>query len=158
MKRPIAMLAAALSLSVAATGSTAPREVSLRLDEPQAVTFDGDAHLALLWNRVDDSRCPADAVCVWEGEVAVSLVVDGAHEVRLTRQFAGDERAVARVAGFTLRLRAVDPWPRVGAPPARSDYVAHLDIAPPGEELPARTAVRQATWGELKAEEHRLSP
>jgi hypothetical protein len=157
MKRPIATLAATLSLCAAAAGWTAPREVSLRLDEPQTVTFDGDAHLALLWNRVDDSRCPTDAVCIWEGEVAVSLVVDGAHEVRLTRQFAGDERAAARVAGFTLRLRAVDPWP-LAEPPARSDYVAHIDIAPPGEELPARTAVRRATWGELKAEEHRPSP
>lgn len=156
-------LQAVVLLFVAAAGAAEPQAVTLHLDEPDTVTFASAPPIVLLWREVEDSRCPAQVVCVWEGQVTVRLAVDpegGGQELVLTRQHEGDERATAATAAlYRVRLEGVDPYPVAVAPTARQEYAAHLLVAPPGERLPddggAPTAVEQRGWGELKAMEGR---
>lgn len=141
-------------LALAAAAAAQPRQVDLRLDDPVEVTWDGGTTLALVWQAVEDSRCPLDVVCVWEGEVAARLEAragDGEPQaLTLTFRHEGDERATASVAGFQIRLLGVDPYPVAAKPPAWEDYLARLVVAPPGDRLPVDTAVAARSWGEVK--------
>ncbi|MFA6111416.1 MAG: hypothetical protein WDA75_21880 [Candidatus Latescibacterota bacterium] len=89
--------------------------------------------------EVRDSRCPQDAVCIWEGEVAVLLgvTVDGtaADPVTLTLRTADDERAQVRLGNRVVRLQEVAPYPRAGVETGRAEYVASVSV---GFERPPR--------------------
>ena len=87
----------AASIGLDKPGSAAPILLQeLRFDE--TLTVHG---LELSWLEVNDSRCPRDAVCVWEGEVGILLgVKDGKEDLgsfALTRHHDGDERARVRI-------------------------------------------------------------
>lgn len=133
-----------------------PAEMEVRFDGTTSLSWVSGHRIAIEWLEVNDSRCPKDAVCVWEGEVAVRLGVstdgDEVEEVLLTRHHDGDERATTEVAGYGLRLAGVDPYPTLAAPPERGQYLARLLVAPPGSEMPVETAVQQRTWGQVKRE------
>jgi hypothetical protein len=73
-----------------------------------------------------DSRCPADVVCVWAGRAVVHVTVfeaDGtAHEEELTLVGGTSGRASVEVAGraeaagFMLHLLQLSPYPRTNSP------------------------------------------
>ena len=73
----------------------------------EAVRFDGVA---------EDSRCPQNVTCVWEGRARVRLVVGGSPTVFTV---GSPEASVPlRVGGQTLDVTALDPFP--GSPEAES--------------------------------------
>lgn len=85
-RRPIALVAAILSLSLATGCAIVPdtprvgREAAAQgtpvaLGEP---VWLGDVIVTPL-RVVEDSRCPADATCVWEGRITVSTRITAAH-------------------------------------------------------------------------------
>ena len=149
-----------LCLSSAAPGAAdEARPVDLRLGEAHTLAADSLGDVLLVWQAVDDSRCPLNLTCIWEGEVAVHVDVRiGAADtesITLTRHDDTDERATAEVAGVRLRLVGVDPYPVGENPPAAADYVAHLLVALPGEGFPADTAVGPRSWAQVKRSEDR---
>jgi hypothetical protein len=80
--------------------------------------------------RGDDSRCPANALCVWEGDAAITVRATaagagaGERVLRTNRRFGSD---TITVGGTGLRLVGLLPFPIAGAPPAPSrDVVAVL--------------------------------
>jgi len=100
----------------------------LRFDE--ALMVHG---LELSWLEVNDSRCPQDAVCVWEGEVGILLgVKDGEEDLgsfALTRHHDGDERARVRIGNRVIELVDVDPYPALEVETERAEYVASLAVS-----------------------------
>jgi hypothetical protein len=62
------------------------------------------------WNVPEDSRCPEDVVCVWEGRAAIELNIfhknQGPHRLRL----ATDDE-IARFEDYSLQLVKVAPAP-----------------------------------------------
>jgi len=104
-------------------------EVELHFDE---TTEHQD--LKLRWLDLDDSRCPIGVVCIWAGQTVVTLEVargeDEPVELVLVRR-AGREPETARAFERELRLLEVDPHPKEGVTPERSQYVAEIEIAQP---------------------------
>ena len=77
-----------------------------------------------------DSRCPADAICVWQGDAtAVFSVQLGGGSSSLTLHTTGEGRH-ASASGFTLTLVRLDPYPYASRPISPSDYRALLRVDP----------------------------
>ena len=84
-------------------------------------------------NVTEDSRCPADVVCVWEGQVTVLLNV--MHNEQDLGDFdltirGGDENLAAKTFdGYSVKLMKVDPYPFASQPTELTDYVATLLVS-----------------------------
>ena len=104
-------------------------EIELRFDE----TFEYQ-NLELRWLELDDSRCPIGVTCVWEGQIVATVEVARGAEASVELELvlrAGIEPETSRAFDHELVLRGVDPHPRDGFTPERSDYVARIEIARP---------------------------
>ena len=69
---------------------------------------------------VSDSRCPADGVCIWQGEATgkFSFTVNNAtkHTLALSTLNYGPYNRDTIVGNYKIELLAIDPYPRVHAP------------------------------------------
>lgn len=84
----------------------------------------GDTSLRVQFVRVsNDSRCPADAVCIQGGDAIVHVLVDGgAYELH-----TGDaSQAAIRHGGVRIELVELQPYPFSGRTIAPGDYRATL--------------------------------
>jgi hypothetical protein len=57
---------------------------------------------------VEDSRCPADAACVWQGRVVAEFAFRGE---RVLAAYAGGETAMEPVQGYRIAIEGVQPYP-----------------------------------------------
>jgi hypothetical protein len=107
-------------------GDTIPlgREFTLAVGESALV--DDDVRITL--NSVtDDSRCPVDVTCVWEGDAKVSVEVitpspRAEHELHTSSRFDRE----AKHGAYRITLVKLEPAPRSTAPPSSRDYRATL--------------------------------
>jgi hypothetical protein len=103
--------------------------IELRFD--QTVEYQD---LELRWLALDDSRCPIGVTCVWEGQIVATVEVarggEGSVELKLPLRVA-IEPETSRAFDHELVLQGVDPHPRYGVTPERSDYVARIEIVDP---------------------------
>lgn len=79
---------------------------------------------------VSDSRCPLSVVCVWEGlaEIKFTLLIDGEmHTLVLIAHEGHPEKAIGELAGYTINLTEVAPYPD-DAPIPDADYVVTFTI------------------------------
>ena len=104
------------------------REFTLAVGESVAV---GDAGLRVSLRGVrDDSRCPADVTCIWEGDAAVDVGVAGpapspaAYELHTSARFTRETSH----AGYRIALVRLDPTPHSGSAPSPSVYRATLVV------------------------------
>lgn len=96
----------------------------------------------------NDSRCPTQVSCVWEG--AATAVVDatiaGQPGETVTLTITGQDRETdesrAQVDGYTIRLTALKPYPADPQPIAQNDYVATVVVEQGGS---AYTRVRSGS-------------
>lgn len=105
--------------------------VVLRTGQPTQI---GTENMTLELLSVADSRCPIDALCVWEGHGAVTLRVSQTGQAAETvtiglpapagRQLPGD----GSYRGFKLSLQLLDPAPRAAAPTPVGDYRATVVV------------------------------
>lgn len=96
----------------------------------QSAEVDGARLLVHLSAVSNDSRCPADVVCVHAGSVTVRL--------ELVTQLAGTtgaeivfqaDRAAATHGGYLIAVTGVQPYPlTAGTPIAGADYVVSLVV------------------------------
>ncbi|MEZ4630726.1 MAG: hypothetical protein R2880_08470 [Deinococcales bacterium] len=81
-------------------------------------------------NAINDSRCPIDVDCFWEGDAEVFLELEGAEGEKLQSSLHSNSRFEQRLSfqGISLQLREVNPYP--GSPealagaPSRAYFVA----------------------------------
>jgi hypothetical protein len=81
---------------------------------------------------LEDSRCPADAMCVWQGNVKVLIEVGYGTEVQqytltLGEMLEGDVNSIT-VGEYTITLVQVDPYPLASQPTDPADYRVTLEI------------------------------
>lgn len=70
-----------------------------------------------------DSRCPIDVVCVWQGDASVLLSLEAAAEPAATRELhTGIEPRETSFASYVVRLVSVAPAPRSSAKIEPEDY------------------------------------
>jgi hypothetical protein len=113
-----------------ATTSCAPaaRADTVRVKQGQRVEARG---VTVTLRAVEgDSRCPMNAVCIWEGDAAVALRFEpsGGRAVDVTLHTSAKGGVVsATVGGVEFRLVGLTPYPvDPGAQPAAADYTAIL--------------------------------
>ncbi|MFV0589816.1 MAG: hypothetical protein ACK5M7_00390 [Draconibacterium sp.] len=95
----------------------------LRLQEVYALP---DQSLQIQIQRVEDSRCPAGVVCVWEGEASVFLNVgmQEIHELVLsTARIPKDT-----VQNYEFELADVSPFPDISREISQEDYRVTLMV------------------------------
>ncbi len=128
---PFVFLAACASGG--APSPTAPavnEEFTLRPGQTAAVS--GTALRITFESVRDDSRCPTDVTCIWEGDATVVLkvAVDAQESVREVHTNEGGERSRKVPAGdFVISLERLDPAPRSTQPIEASAYRATLRVA-----------------------------
>jgi hypothetical protein len=79
--------------------------------------------LDLLFYDVDDSRCPLDVTCVWEGKVTATILVQNQTH-KISKSFDIDS-TLSAISPYNVTLVDVIPHPTSTEKP---DYVAILDI------------------------------
>ncbi len=100
------------------------RSVDLRLD--QATDVDG---LSLTWISIADSRCPEGVMCVWAGEVTVTLAVrEGGDTREIALTLRPLEGGSVKTAHHELRLDDVSPYPGQGTHVNRPAYRATVIV------------------------------
>ncbi|HEY6359582.1 MAG TPA: hypothetical protein VIX63_00690 [Vicinamibacterales bacterium] len=76
-----------------------------------------------------DSRCPADAICVWAGDAIVELrVFDGAAASDYQLHTADSQRATIAHADMRIMLVQLQPYPFSNRTIQPSDYRATLEV------------------------------
>ncbi len=88
--------------------------------------------LTITFERVaEDSRCPRDTTCVWEGDAAIRLAVRGADAAAGTLTLHTQAAAVreAEFQEYRVRLVQLAPWPQTSGGIPADRYVATLTVS-----------------------------
>lgn len=85
------------------------------------------------FNVTDDSRCPSDVTCIWQGKstITVNVVKSGQNigNFSLTSGL-GDKNATVQILdGYFLQLTKIEPYPKSGTTISLSDYVATFELS-----------------------------
>lgn len=106
--------------------------IGLKIGE--TANIDEDLKMTLL--DVEDSRCPSDVVCVWQGMVTAKVQLQkgaqdlGVHGIS-TETIEGDEEIFD---GYYIRLTNIDPYPVSTSPIEPSDYMLTFFVSMAGPE------------------------
>lgn len=94
---------------------------TLKIEE--TVNMDSELKLTVL-DTVEDSRCPSDVTCIWEGTVSVQInLIKGNQDIgNHTIQLGAIESDQQIFDGYFVRLVAVEPYP-LSTTIKSSDYV-----------------------------------
>ena len=134
----IALLAGWMPVVACATAPSAPVErpaaetdTAITLGVGQTAAPEGAPAAVTLTDVHDDSRCPADATCVWAGDAAVTLEVRpaGGDAERVVLRLNTPDARSARAAGLLLRFESLEPQPRTGRSIALGEYRVRLSLA-----------------------------
>lgn len=80
---------------------------------------------------VEDSRCPASVVCVWQGNGAARLDITtrrGAQSVTLNTAGSSDMPSEATALGYTFKLVELDPQRQTPDPVPPQQYRATIRV------------------------------
>lgn len=80
--------------------------------------------------NVEDSRCPADVLCVWQGEAKISInVIKDSQDLGNFVMSTLEEKTTQRFDSFTIKLIEVQPYPYSNKEIMLSDYVVTLVVS-----------------------------
>ena len=86
----------------------------------------------ITWVEVSDSRCAEGVICVWEGQVMITIgVVKDSQDLGtfdITLHVGDENQAMASAGGYDIYLLDVVPYPKYEVEPEQSDYLATLLI------------------------------
>lgn len=130
-------------VSEASANSSASVVGGFSLRPGKRMILRGEALTIGLTSVSNDSRCPSDAVCVWQGNAEVNVkLTQGAGpsaSVQLNTAAMGDPSRTAQYPSqanylsYTIRLMELQPRPKVGAAIPQKRYVATFIIS---KEMP----------------------
>ncbi len=79
---------------------------------------------------IEDSRCPADVLCVWQGEAKISVnVTKDSQDLGNFVLSTLEEKSTQRFDSFTIKLVEVQPYPYSNKEIMLSDYVITLVVS-----------------------------
>jgi hypothetical protein len=131
------MFAPFVFLAACASGGSGPSAPTPTVNEeftlaPGQTATVTEAKISLTFERVtEDSRCPVDVTCIWEGD-AVVLVKVKTETDEVTRELhtqGGEPRSRKAPAGqYVITLVKLEPAPRSTAPVEPAAYRATLVV------------------------------
>jgi hypothetical protein len=99
---------------------------TLRIALGAQASADGGRIVITFLDRVNDSRCPANVVCVWQGNAEVRLRVRVGSNTIVTPLHTTLDPARVAVGGYSLHLAGLTPYPGSGDQSATP--VAHVVV------------------------------
>jgi len=134
MTLPLFLAACASGGSNGPTATSAPTpalDEEFTLSPGQTATVTG-TNLGLTFDRVsEDSRCPTDVTCIWEGDAVVVLrvKVEAEEATREVHTQGGESRSRQAPAGdYVVTLVRLEPAPRSTETIEASTYRATLRV------------------------------
>ena len=140
---------------------TAFAQTNLFLDLPIGLkigeTADIGSELKMTLLEVEDSRCPSDVVCVWQGTVSAKVQFQkGSQEIGVfTIPMEGLEEKEQTFAGYYVRLTNVSPYPESSMPIQESDYILTFFVSMAEEHIdsPLKQFKDGVSFSEIKCKE-----
>jgi hypothetical protein len=101
-----------------------PTDITLKTGDQRAIRG-----LTVIFVGVkEDSRCPDNARCVWAGNAAVELRMEGGSDSVAITLNSGVEPKSIEVRGLRFTIASLLPTPMIGAPaPAAHDLTLHVE-------------------------------
>jgi hypothetical protein len=128
-------------VSVYLNGSSSQRLVRATIDIPFQLKVNQAAFIDSLNLRIgfvavrEDSRCPSDVVCIWEGQATINVDVQKANSApssfNLTYQGGRSNLSVRDFHDFSMRLLEIAPYPKSTERIGTGDYLATLVVTLP---------------------------
>jgi hypothetical protein len=111
-----------------ALGPTVPLNRQFALAPGESAAVEGTS-LRLQFVRVSaDSRCPADAVCIHQGDAVVHLRAADGRLANYELHTSDRSRSAVVHAGFRVELERLEPYPFSRRPIQPADYRALLIV------------------------------
>ena len=130
-----AVVAAVLSVAACASQTTATEPVVYSLGEASdsvqirvGETISVEGTLIKFALVVSDSRCPMDAICVWEGDAAVQVSVQKGSDTQMMQLHTTLEPHSSTAHGYKIELLSLNPYPRASTPTRPDSYSAWFRI------------------------------
>ena len=91
-----------------------------------------------LLNVTEDSRCPSDVTCIWEGgvKVLINVIEDVENPEKFTLVTSGNVE-VSALAGYGIQLIRVDPYPISTEKIQPGDYTATFIVSRTENNIPS---------------------
>ena len=127
----LSLLALGLTTCGLSTDPGTQVEGEIRVEVGEEAAVPGTV-LRIAFIRVKaDSRCPAGAVCIWEGDGAVAIgLTAGSGPTQLVELHTTIGPRFVDFSGMRVALADLVPYPREGVPTSADAYVAGFDIEP----------------------------
>ncbi len=126
----LAFVSVLSSACTAVTNGTIPAEpnADFELAKGETAVMQGSA-LRIHFDTVsEESRCPTNVQCVWEGNATVRLSLDSAGRTSTVDLRTAGGAPPVQAFGHTLTLRALRPVPVAPAQLRQDQYVATLRV------------------------------
>lgn len=125
------LLFTSLLFATGCASASGPSQVPL--DEPFELapgdTAEADGLTVRFEAVTQDSRCPVDVVCVWQGDATVVLALTTSADAAASRELhTGIEPRETRFASYAVGLVSVAPAPRSTVKIAPEDYRVTLRV------------------------------
>jgi len=69
----------------------------------------GDNSLKISIREINDSRCPADVVCIWQGETVVKIEIESPQNSTVSLKLYEDP--IDTIGNYSFELKDVSPYP-----------------------------------------------
>ena len=69
----------------------------------------GDNSLKISIREINDSRCPADVVCIWQGETVVKIEIESPQKSTVSLKLYEDP--IDTIGNYSFELKDVSPYP-----------------------------------------------
>lgn len=106
------------------------------LERGESASLDGGALVITFVEVAADSRCPADVVCVWQGDAAMVFQLSSRVlriAARLDTLHTGVDPRTGSYAGYSIAVTELAPYPHSSDDPAARDYRATLTVTRQGQ-------------------------
>ena len=111
------------------TDPTFPINQQFTLAPGEAAAIDRTGLRVQFIRVIGDSRCPADALCIWVGDATVHVrVFEGALTSDYDLHTANSEQSTIEHGGMRISLVQLQPYPFSHRTIQPSDYRATLDV------------------------------
>lgn len=106
--------------------------IPFKLNIGQAAVIETENLNIKFINVTEDSRCPSDVQCIWEGQAIVQISISKDNQnintFNLTERAGHDELSILSLNGYSINLKKVEPYPVSTKKIVPNDYFIILQI------------------------------
>lgn len=117
-------------------GKQVETNTAFTLQRGESASVDGGKLVITFVEVAADSRCPADVVCVWQGDAAMVFQLSS-RVLRIAAHIdtlhTGVDPRTGAYLGYTIAVTELQPYPYSSDDPAQRAYRATLEVTRQGQ-------------------------